>query len=71
MTTSQISSMRQPTIHRFQKALGVQLSRRYPIELADFEPEAFLCLLGEADQLASKAPPPPARMPRSKLTLFS
>jgi hypothetical protein len=64
--------MRQRATHRFQKALGAELTRLYSAVLAEPPPDAFLCLLAQADRLAlPTAPnPPPSTTPRSKLTLF-
>jgi hypothetical protein len=73
MTTSPVSPIRQRADHRFQKALGAQLTRLYSAVLAEPPPAAFLCLLGEVDGLAlPKAiePAPPVRA-RLKLSLFN
>jgi hypothetical protein len=72
MTTSPVLPIRQRSTHRFQKALGADLTRLYSAALAAPPPEAFLRLLAEADRLAlPKAPQsPPSTTPRSKLSLF-
>jgi hypothetical protein len=72
MITSPVSPIPQRANQRFQKALGVQLTRLYAVELAEPPSATFLCLLAEADRLGlpEALKPHPSTTPRSKLTLF-